>query len=90
MAKLTERQLIDRVRVQRISSGAYKVYIEYRGEIYSCTSHNSLAWDMLYWEKGKTRCYYRSSRQAWEAFYDECKRANKLGEYRGYNLNKTS
>ena len=78
---MTEKQLRERVRVEWIGYGTYRVTITYRGKEYACKSHNSLAYDMRNWEQGEPRAWYASARQALEAFYDECKRANMLGEY---------
>lgn len=79
MAKLTEAQLRERMVVRRGSwYGHYEVEITYRGKKYTCTSTNSLAWDMNDWNPGEPRAWYSSARQALQAFYDECKRKNGL------------
>lgn len=53
--------------------GAFKVTIEYRNKIYSCLSHNSMAYDAY---RGSKNGY--TYKQALQAFYDECKSLNYL------------
>lgn len=71
---MTEQQLRERVDVHHsYSYGVYEVTIEYRGKKYHCRSNNSLAYDGL-----DTGAYGITSKQAYQAFYDECKRKNNL------------
>ena len=63
---MSKDELRSRITIRWKGYGTYKVTIEYRGKLYSCTSHNSLAYDRID-EKG-----------ALQAFWDECKRANDL------------
>ena len=76
---MTTKELKERVSWKWSGYGSYLVTITYRGKEYHCTSHNTLANDD-YQEEGH-RSYYKTDRQCLLAFYDECKRANHLGEY---------
>lgn len=84
---MTLEELKNRVRV-RHSKGycSYYVKITYRGKEYTCNSNNSLAWDRLDDENfrdNETNGFY-TTKTAYQAFYDECKRKNRLGEYSYY------
>ena len=71
---MTEQQLKERVDVHHTNSyGVYKVTIVYRGKKYHCSSHNCFAYDGL-----DTGAYGRTSKQAYQAFYNECKEKNNL------------
>lgn len=59
-------------------AGHYKVTIKYRGKEYSCISTNSIAYDVLSWHDGTEM----TERSALLSLFDECKRYNKLGEYK--------
>ena len=78
---MTLKQLRERITVRWSGYGSYEVTIEYYGKTYKCTSHNSLAYDFMNWEPGDQRGHY-TPKQAYEAFWNECKRANYLGEYK--------
>lgn len=72
---MTQKELSERMyALAYTSSGSYKVTIEYRKKMYSCTSNNSLAWDAI---MHNDYSYY-TFKQALQAFYDECKRKNYL------------
>ena len=75
---MTLEQLEERVNWQWTGYGTYRVTIVYRGKEYHCTSHNTLASDDY---QSDSRSYYKTDKQCLMAFYDECKRANHLGEY---------
>ena len=79
---MTTQELIDRINIQLKWYGTYNVEIEYRGETYSCTSHNSLAYDRIsgYIYEVPDRAIRGSYtyKGALQALYDECKRANDL------------
>lgn len=75
---MTEKQLKEKVDVRRGNwYGHYDVTIEYRGKKYHCTSNNSFAYDGL--DEG---AYGRTSKQAYQAFYEECLQRNHLGKYK--------
>lgn len=73
----------EKVRVTRGSGyNSYIVTIHYRGREYKCQSNNSLAWDRLmdaqyvpYYVK---ECCGMTEKEAFEAFYYECKCKNGL------------
>lgn len=73
---MTQKELEDKVRViYAYGYNRYQVEIEYRGEKYTCYSHNSLAWDSLH------ELYTPNPltvKQALQQFYNECKRENNL------------
>lgn len=82
-----KKSLEELKKVTAVSKGVgyneYVVGISYRGKNYVCISHNSLAFDRLDDEElsdNKSKGGY-TNRQAWQAFYDECKRHNCLGEF---------
>lgn len=78
---MNTEELKRRITIQWKGYGNYKITIEYRGKCYSCTSHNSLAYDRMNsynFYLDKVSAYGYTYKQAWRAFYDECKRANKL------------
>lgn len=60
----------------------YRVTINYRGKEYTCSSHNSVAYDLLttYWRGDYTRCKddWYTPKKAYQSFYDECKDENEL------------
>lgn len=71
---MTEQQLRERVVVRHGNwYGFYEVTIKYRGKKYHCSSNNSLAYDAL-----DTGAYGITSKQAYQAFYEECKRMNDI------------
>jgi hypothetical protein len=79
---MSKDELKSRISIQWKGYGTYKVTIEYRGKFYSCTSHNSLAYDRI---KGyaddisdrSVRDFY-TYKGALQALWDECKRINDL------------
>jgi hypothetical protein len=77
---MTLQELEERVNVRRICTAQYKVTITYRGKEYTCKSNDTLAYDTLvsYWNGDRVGYFYRSEKQAYMAFYNECKRANGL------------
>lgn len=78
---MTLKELMDKVRVRRINGyGKYLITITFRGKEYSTHSNNSLAWDRI--SDGddfpnKVSGHY-TLKQAYQAFYDECKEINSL------------
>ena len=72
---MTEKELKSRMEVRWIGYGSYKITIYYRKKWYSCTSHNSLAYDDM--DEHENNSYY-TSKQAYQTLWDECKRANGL------------
>lgn len=81
---MTKKQLEKRVRVSRGKGyNLYNVEIDYRGKQYQCTSNNSLAYDTVGDEDyGRRRDTYYTCKSALQAFYNECKRKNHIGEYK--------
>ncbi|MBP5722160.1 MAG: hypothetical protein J6X18_01050 [Bacteroidales bacterium] len=81
---MTLQELKERVRVQRdCGYCSYKVTITYHSKEYSCHSNNSLAWDRLddyNYRDNEVNGNY-TNKGAYEAFYNECKQKNHLGEY---------
>lgn len=80
---MNTRKLRDRISIHWKGYGSYRVTIEYRGKLYYCTSNNSLAYDRI--NVDGTECYgdravrgLYTYRQALQALWDECKRANGL------------
>lgn len=78
MARITEKQLRERVSVSTCCNGQFTVTIQFKGKTYQCRSNNTLAYDMRNWEHGDERVYYHSARTALLALYDECKYKNHL------------
>ena len=81
---MKKQELLNKVSISWKSYGTYDVTIEFRGNSYSCISHNTLAVDRI--KSDESISDNRSEhgytyKQALEALYDECKRANNLGEY---------
>lgn len=78
---MTLQQLNDKVAICRESRGQYKVYIEYRGHQYTCVTNNSMAFDAINdWARGNDlpNGSYYTPKQAFQSFWDECKRINNL------------
>jgi len=82
---MTLKELKQKVTVRRDKGfSLYKVTIIYHGKEYTCTSNNSLAWDRLdddNYRDNEVSGFY-TNKGAYQAFYDECKRKNNLGEYK--------
>lgn len=72
---MNEKELKARVAVLWKGYGTYQVTIKYRRQLYTCVSHNSLAYDDL--DRHENNSYY-TSKQAYRALYDECKQKNNL------------
>lgn len=77
---MTTQELRKRITIQWKGYGSYKVTIEYRGKLYSCTSHNSLAYDRIKSSdvEDNVESYGYTYKQACLSFYNECKRNNDL------------
>ena len=73
---MTEQELKDRIKVEWKGYGSYRITIKFRNKFYSCISHNSLAYDDM--DSYDNHSSYYTSKQAYQALYDECKRANNL------------
>lgn len=79
---MTTQELRERISIEWRGYGSYRITIDFRGKMYSCTSHNSLAYDRI---KGYAdevldrveKCGY-TYKGALQSLYDECKRANGL------------
>lgn len=72
---MTLEQLQQRVTLfGPVSYGHYKVEINYRKKIYSCTTTNTIAVDVI---KNDSTFYYKK-KQAYKSLYDECKEKNDL------------
>lgn len=81
---MTTQELLKKVSISWKYYGTFKVTIEFRGNSYSCTSHNTLAFYRIRSDNSMSKYCTElgyTYKQAWQAFYDECKRANNLGEY---------
>jgi len=80
---MTLKQLKDRTTVVCIGTCQYRVTITYRGKEYTCKSNNSTAWDRMddYNYPDNYVVGFYTNKGALQEFYDECKRANNLGEY---------
>ena len=82
---MTTQELRDRITIQRTGYGTYKTTIEYRDKFYSCTTHNSLAFDRIrgyaYDVPDKAVKDFYTYKGALQALWDECKQRNGLGEY---------
>lgn len=77
---MTTKELYDKVQIRWVGYGQYEVTIEFRGKTYKCHSNNSQAWDYKDWEPGDGPHPY-TSKQAYQAFWDECCRKNHIGKY---------
>lgn len=79
---MTTQELKDRISISFSGYGHYKVTIEYRGKIYSCTSNNTLARDRItgYADDVPERAVkdFYTYKGALLAFYEECKHKNGL------------
>ena len=79
---MTTQELKDRITIKKKGYGTYQVTIEYRGKIYSCTSHDSLAYDRIqgyaYDVPDRAVKDFYTYKGALQALYDQCKRANYL------------
>lgn len=79
---MTTEQLEKRVSYQWKGYGNYKIYIEYRGKVYTCYSHNSLAIDRInkceYGDNTVESIYGYTYKEALQSLYNECKRNNKI------------
>jgi len=71
---MTLSQLEDRVTIGTVLQGHFKVTIEYRSKMYSCTSTNTMMSDVIRY--GDKNGYTR--KQAFQALYDYCKQKNNL------------
>jgi hypothetical protein len=79
---MTTKELKDRITIRFSGYGNYKVTIEYRGKLYSCTSNNTLARDRItgYADEVPDRAIkdFYTFKGALLAFYNECKLKNGL------------
>ncbi len=81
---MTLKQLKENTNVRHARGyNRYRVEITYRGQTYHCESNNSSAWDRLDDPNLSDNAvrYGYTNKGAWQSFYNECKRANHLGEY---------
>jgi len=82
---MTLKQLKEKVWIRSISGySTYQVEIKYRGQIYSCKSNNSLAWDRInsddFVSDRESHGTY-TLKGAYMAFYIECMSKNGLGGF---------
>lgn len=79
---MNTEKLRRRISIRWKGYGTYRITIEYRGKTYSCTSHNSLAYDRIrgYADSVSDRTVrdFYTFKGALKALWDECKRANGL------------
>lgn len=77
---MNKYELRSRITIRWKGYSAYKVTIEYRGKFYSCTSHNSLAYDRIGCENVSDKSVYGlyTYKGALQTLWDECKRKNNL------------
>ena len=79
---MNTEELRRRITIQWKGYGTYKVTIEYRRETYSCTSHNSLAYDRItgyaYDVPDRAVKDFYTYKGALITLWDECKHANGL------------
>ena len=82
---MTLKELKNRVSFRWIGYGTFKVTVIFRNEEYSCTSHNTLATDRITgsddWNSDREIQLGYTTKQAYQALYDECCRTNNLGKY---------
>ena len=71
-------------RIEKIGYGHWKVTIIYRNKKYSCTTTNSMAVDATTYDENEKRSghFYPTCKKGYEALYNECLRANELGNYK--------
>lgn len=77
---MNAKELFNKVQVKWAGYGQYEVTIQFRNKTYKCHSNNSLAWDDRDWEPGDGPHHY-TAKQAYQAFWDECRRKNRIGKY---------
>lgn len=70
---MTLRQLEDKVTIGPVLQGHFKVTIEFRGKVYTCTSTDTMASDAIRY--GDNR---RERKQAFQSLYNYCKFYNRL------------
>ena len=59
--------------------GCYEVTIKYRGKHYSCTTNDSMAFDVISaWKRNDIPVWGYTPKQAYEVLWGECKRKNGL------------
>ena len=77
---MNTEELRRRITIQWNGYGSYRITIEYRGQYYSCISHNSLAYDRIKNSDitDRVEAYGYTYKQACRSFYNECQRANGL------------
>lgn len=79
---MTTQELRERISIEWRGYGSYRITIDFRGKMYSCTSHNSLAYDRInghaHEVSDREEQGYYTYKGALQALYDECKRANGL------------
>lgn len=60
----------------------YKVEVTYKRKKYTCISRNCMAWDAINAIGDVTGLsFYKTQKQGYQAFYDECLRKNKIGKF---------
>ena len=72
---MTLQQLQERVTIGTCLQGHFKVTIEYRGKLYSCTSTDTMMYDRIRHDDVATGY---TEKQAYQSLYDFCKYKNNL------------
>lgn len=77
---MTLKELSNKVDVRYENGhGCYRVLIDYRGKYYSCTTNDSMAFDVISaWKRDDIPAWGYTPKQAYEVLWNECKRKNGL------------
>ena len=79
------QELKDKVQsIEKVGYGHWRVTIKYRNKSYSCTTNNCMAVDATSYDEREKRSgyFYPTCKKGYEALYNECLRANNLGNYK--------
>lgn len=75
---MTLKEFKDKVDIRYVC-GFYEVTINYRGKKYSCTTNDSMAFDVIRaWKRDDIPAWGYTPKQAYEVLWNECKRKNGL------------
>ena len=76
---MTLKEFSNKVEIGTCFMGQFKVTINYRGKDYTCKSNNTQAYDAIRaWLTDGIPAWGYTPKQAYEALWDKCKRANDL------------
>jgi hypothetical protein len=77
---MNTNQLTRKVSFSFLGYGHKRIVITFRGKEYHCISTNTDATDRISDDNDgiNKNAYYTTKKQAYEALYNECKRANNL------------